>query len=292
MFQLLEITRPPKNGADPLGHIVSKFVLFMSGFYYIASLFLVLNNFDSSYFVLREIARSQNFQISGQLSILMSLLSYILRFIVVASCTFEFSRIVCLLVTIFAIQLEVVSSGLDQFHGMRGKLTSSRGNVKLRSLYVGLGIGIGFTSRVQGPTTATLMALAHMLAAVCTIAMIRMWDIIPMPLYLIFPTIAICVPTFVLTLLPRACNCYETSAKLLRTWRDVTAWDDGVKRGQFGGRGTFGSRERVRTTAALRPYKLYASVAGVTLYVLKKSTKTTFLYSCMDTTVNGLVSFK
>lgn len=216
----------------------------------------------------------------------LSLISYVIRIPVVILSSFEFVRIVTLLLMYFTIQLQVISSVVDQFHSIRGRMILPWGNVRLRALYVGLGIAIEFSSGVQGPTTAALMALSQMLAAICIIATIRMRGVIPMPLYLIFPTIAVFVPILVLMLLPRASNCYDKSVILLLSWRDVTSWDCARKGGMCE------SRARKKATGALRPYRVYASMAGVKLYMMKRSTKATFLHSCMDATVTGFFTFQ
>lgn len=276
-----------KPGFDLLGHIISKLILLMSALGYFGALFLFLNNLDIPYFILREF-----FNISSRNSSRpVILLSYLIRLPLITYGCVEIVKTLSFLVICFIITLEIYEQVLHDFHNLRGKMVSNEGNVRLRTLYVALSFGSELLIAFQGPTTAALMAIGGSLIVVCSIATIRMWNVIPMPIYLIFPMITTVIPILSLILLPKAANCYDRSVKLLQTWRNVTSLDDGIQRSRLGGRGTLGSRARKRATAALRPFKVYATMLGTKLFMAKRSTKGRFLYSCVDATMTGLVTF-
>ncbi|OXA63519.1 hypothetical protein Fcan01_00136 [Folsomia candida] len=224
-------------------------------------------------------------------SIPVILLSYLFRLPLITYGCVEIVTMASFLVICFIITLEIYGKILREFYQLREKITWERGNVRLRTLYIALSFGIELFAGFQGPTTAALMAIRESLIVICSIATIRMWRVIPMPLYLIFPTISLVIPILALNLLPKAAHCYDRSVKLLQTWRNVASLDDGILRRRLRGRGTLGSRAHKRATAALRPIKIYATVLGTRLFMAKKSTKGSFLYSCLDATMSGLVTF-
>lgn len=117
-----------------------------------------------------------------------------------------------------------------------------------------------------------------------------MWDIIPMPLYLICPTTAVAAVTIVLLLLPRASRCYDDSSKLLKTWTNVTARGAAYENRLLDKRVLMEYRACHKAIIALRPCKIFANISGVKLFMGKRSTKTTFLSSCVDAIVDGLVT--
>lgn len=134
------------------------------------------------------------------------------------------------------------------------------------------------------------MAFGQLEVVVCSIGTIRMWDIIPMPLYLICPTTAVAAVTIVLLLLPRASRCYDDSSKLLKTWTNVTARGAAYENRLLDKRVLMEYRACHKAIIALRPCKIFANISGVKLFMGKRSTKTTFLSSCVDAIVDGLVT--
>ncbi|OXA54084.1 hypothetical protein Fcan01_10359 [Folsomia candida] len=272
-------------------YMVNKLILLMGRSVYICALFFILSDFDTTYFFLREIGI---FPKDRKIYLSERLFSYLMRFPFAVSSLTKIFGIISFVIIISIILLQIGARFIvEQFHELRDEMITSVGNVRLRTLYISLLIGMNLLSALQAPITAALMAFGYLLIVIGTIATIRMWDVIPMPVYLIFPTIAMVTPLVTLMLLPRMSYCYEGSIELLRTWRKVTSWEVGVERWRrHGGRGSLESRINQRATAALQPCKLYASVGAVKLYVLKRSTKATFLYKCVETSVSGLVSFK
>lgn len=291
----------------------------MSGFGYFSVFFLIMFNLDILFYVVRVHLPS------------FPIWTFIARVIVTFISGQEIARVIAFIIVDCMIPLQIIVDLIAHFQTAKERLNQEEDNFRLRMLYVGLGVGINQCSELQGPITAALMAFGQSLIVVCNIATIKMWSVIPLPLYLIFPTLSVVIPIIVLILLPRASHCYERSMEQLKGWRLMVGLDEGrwkqeIKLGQQQEqrqrattsmpRSTTVTRPtttsstidvaqtlrvdtwtqiaraaRRRSVGALRPYKIYAQVGGAKLYVAKRSTKTTFFYSCIDATVTGLVTF-
>jgi len=147
-------------------------------------------------------------------------------------------------------------------------------------IYARVRLILRITSNSQGVSTAALMWAGLVLSVCVNFACLKLHSIIPMPLFLVFPTISILIPTIVAETLPDAINCFEKSRELIKNWGTRTMTRK-VNNAFY-----------LKKVRSLRPLKLYAKVPGYNLFLLKKSTQATYYSIIIIYTVNGLISFK
>jgi hypothetical protein len=104
---------------------------------------------------------------------------------------------------------------------------------------------------------------------VCNYATIGMHETIPMPFYLVMPGVSVFVVMIIMFLFPTASDIYESSSEFLRAVRLIA------------GRNKYWRK----IWRAEKPVKL--SIGGICF--AKRSTKTTYLVHCVDSTVDALL---
>jgi hypothetical protein len=100
-------------------------------------------------------------------------------------------------------------------------------------------------------------------------ATIKMHSTIPMPFYLLMPTLSIFAVIMISILFPNASHVHESSLEFLRSINLIVG----------------GSKYWRKVWRAQRPLSIFAGP----FFPAKRSTKTTFFYQCIDFTVNGLM---
>lgn len=136
-----------------------------------------------------------------------------------------------------------------------------------------------------------LIAFSQVLITISSMGTIRMFGVMPMPHYLIFPGSASGALIITLVLLPRASYLHDQSVKLLQSWGKVASRGAVMEKSLFYKRNLVEYRACCKAISSLRPYQIYASVAGAKLFMAKRSTKATFFNCCADATISGLMSF-
>lgn len=144
------------------------------------------------------------------------------------------------------------------------------------NFYSKLSIATKIFSNGQG-SIASISFFNALLCTVCAnFATFKMYFIIPMPLYLIFPITAVMTLVLVELMLPNYSKCYEHSKLLAGGWK-ITSMR---KSNSF----------LFKTAKSLSPLKLYANIAGFNLFHVQNSTKSTYLSAVLLYTMNVLVS--
>jgi hypothetical protein len=100
-----------------------------------------------------------------------------------------------------------------------------------------------------------------------------------MPLFLLFPTVAVIVPILTHLELPDAIMIFEGTSKILRNWKFLTSMYPSSQRKYY-----------LRKLKAIRPSRFHASLAGFNLYKLKHCTKSTYYFTTLKNTIDALVS--
>jgi hypothetical protein len=114
-----------------------------------------------------------------------------------------------------------------------------------------------------------LFLTGECILVICNYATIRMHETIPMPFYLVLPGMSMFAFMIIMVICPSASDVYESSLEFLR----------GVK--LLAGR----NRYWRKIWRAERPVKL--SIGGICF--AKRSTKTTYLVHCVDSTIDALL---
>jgi hypothetical protein len=115
-----------------------------------------------------------------------------------------------------------------------------------------------------------LLFIGESILVVSSYASIRMQDRIPMPFYLILPSLAFFVFLLIMILFPGASDVYEDSLAFLEAMRLVPG------------------RNRYWRKAWKAERAIGISMGG--LFVAKQSTKSTFLVQCIDATIDALLA--
>lgn len=108
-------------------------------------------------------------------------------------------------------------------------------------------------------------------------ATLKMYDVIPMPLYLTFPVLGVVIPTFIHIMMPMMIAVYEGAVVLQRKWGRALGLSKDVKY----------LKRKLRAEKAVR---IYSGVFGYELYFVRNSTKSTYQYVIVGHTISALMS--
>ncbi|OXA45289.1 hypothetical protein Fcan01_19896 [Folsomia candida] len=123
-----------------------------------------------------------------------------------------------------------------------------------------------------------LLSLGFGFTVTCNFVTVRMFAVIRMPFYLFFPMGSLVAMVGIGILLPYGIACHELSRKLLVGWRKTL----GSKRGSM--------RFEEKIGKGLRPIGIKVGSGEFSLFVLKKSTKSTYYVAVMNTTIDALMT--
>jgi hypothetical protein len=116
--------------------------------------------------------------------------------------------------------------------------------------------------------------LGELILVITSYATIRMRPFIPMPFYLSIPLLCVCDVVFGIVFFPKASNVYDSSVGFLNSIRFV-----------------LGRRSNNKYSRKVWIAEKPLCIRFGPLFFAKRSTKTTFFQSCMDFTVNALLTY-
>lgn len=106
---------------------------------------------------------------------------------------------------------------------------------------------------------------------------LRLHHVIPMPMYLWFPSVSIMLPVVINVLLLMMINVYEGSVKVQNGWLREA-------------RNSRDLKYLTKRLEGVRPLRIFVGVGGINFYFFKQSTKVTFYSAIIDCTINALLS--
>ena len=127
-----------------------------------------------------------------------------------------------------------------------------------------------------------IMCLGSSLIILLDFATIKMYRVIPMPLYFFFPTVGITAKIILHTLLPQIIWIREQSYQVLERIRNQAV---DIKSGPA-------RKEFLMELKHLRPAPIYVSFANYNFVALKNSLKTNYYYLLLYYTITALLSVK
>lgn len=124
---------------------------------------------------------------------------------------------------------------------------------------------------------AVLMGAGFLLNISFNYVTLKLYHVVPMPMYLWFPTVSVLIPILIAILLPMMINVYEGSVQVQNLW----GWHSGKSRDL---------KYLRRRLLGARPLRMTTGIGGVNFYFFKQSTKVTFYSAIIDYTINALLS--
>lgn len=264
-------TKIPDSRKDVVGIALNVAIIVLAIYPYFAFIPICYLNLDPLYPIL-----FQNFQ--GNLFIKTSL--FFLRILLCLPGAIEIARIVSSTMLILTIGLKCALNSI-RILGLRSWQISFR--LKSNTLFLAhsqLTIIFSLIIIIQSTVTAFLMGFGLVGTVGYNFVTLKMHGLIPMPLYLVFPSCSILMQGLINILIPLAISVYEDSAEVLNKW---VYWSH--KAGEGGYHAL--CQRRLRST---RPHWFGAGVGQYTLFVIKKSTKVTFYMAILSYTIDSLLA--
>ncbi|OXA48578.1 hypothetical protein Fcan01_16284 [Folsomia candida] len=154
-----------------------------------------------------------------------------------------------------------------------------------------------------------LLSFGFVFTVTCNFVSVRMYRVIPMPFYLVFPVGSIGATVGIMILLPYGIACHEISSKLLTGWRMAVS----MKRGGTRDQEIIGNslrpttkllvawskmlkirRDRIKyeekMANSLRHVAIRVGSGEFSFFMLTKSMKSKYYVSVTDYTINALMS--
>lgn len=134
-------------------------------------------------------------------------------------------------------------------------------------------------------TMSTLLAslwisFGFIFSVTCNFVSVRMYRVIPMPFYLVFPVGSLGATVAIMVLFPYGIACHDVSSELLEGWRMKLKMK----------RGSTSMRDLVKLGDALRPVGIRVGSGEFSFFMIKNSTKSKYYVSVTDYTINALLS--
>jgi hypothetical protein len=129
-----------------------------------------------------------------------------------------------------------------------------------------------------GNVIGSLMLIGFFLAVVFNFASLKMYPVIPMPLYLYFPSVSVLIPFTIHFMLKMGIDYHGNTENMVAIkWNRVVGQSCDRKY----------ARRRIRATRILR---VHGSILGFKIYDLTKSVRVEFYKAIQDYTINALLS--
>lgn len=129
------------------------------------------------------------------------------------------------------------------------------------------------------PTIAVMMFMGFSTTVMFNFISLKMYDIVPMPIFLFFPTFAIIIPTLAMVMIPMSIAVYEDTRELRNKWKYLLAIS--TDKGYV-----------ARKIRATKEIGIDVGFLAHNFFVCKKSTQYTFLEAMVCYTISALLSIE
>lgn len=203
---------------------------------------------------------------------------YIIRCVVAAPTVFATCRDLACTVTMGKISMDLVASTIDHLKQSSIEISYQRRHAdKMFKSHLQQEIVVLLFYDIFSNIAACLMGAGFLLNIALNYVTIKLHHVVPMPMYLWFPTVSVLIPILIGILLPMMINVYENSKEAQNEWKWHSSKSSDLKYLQRRLKGT-------------RPLRMQAGIGGYNLYFFKQSTKVTFYTAIIDYTINALLS--
>jgi hypothetical protein len=188
-----------------------------------------------------------------------------------------------LVVVGLAIGEKYLSEYLDGFLFRTKRLSFYLSPSEFRDLYLLYTRLIIITQKIDNfvtPATTGLLSGSFCLLILSNLVTIRLSSVVPMPFFMVFPTLSLVVPLAHCLMFPQAVRVFEDGSLILMQWKFLLPLlGPGVARAY-----------RVKRLRALKPCRLHAGLGIAKFFYYKRSTFLNFCGLCLYYTVNALLS--
>lgn len=123
------------------------------------------------------------------------------------------------------------------------------------------------------------LATGFLVTVLCNFMTVKLFVLVPMPVYLAIPIFAILTPPVFVFFISDASQTYDTSLNIIcHSKRDLWLFSQ------------YTNKRLIRTLKSVQPFSLYAGINGFRFFKVKVSTKSTFYYAIFDYTITSLLS--
>jgi hypothetical protein len=116
---------------------------------------------------------------------------------------------------------------------------------------------------------------------VCNFGTLKLYNIIPMPFYLFFPSVSILISVLCPIMMPMVVNIYENVNTLNVKWRQNCIHKDCS---------VFEMKYLKRKIKSIKVIRVCGGILEYTLYEMNNSTKARFLFEMINYTINAILS--
>ncbi|OXA49359.1 hypothetical protein Fcan01_15641 [Folsomia candida] len=274
--ELLAVGRPLLPGKlDILGLILNSVVALFSIYPYFSTCFALYSEYDPL-IIWRKVLLPP----SSQTSFLFEFAFHFLRLLLFFPSTLQICRLFPILVMGSTVGCLLIRSCINAFD--RTPLRIGQGHHAISAMlrnYLKLEIVLQLYYQMSSTCASTLMGVGLMLEVVVNFITLKMIHIIPMPLYLVCPSLAILIPAIIHLLLPMAVDIHGKTGKVIEKWRRhaVISLD---------------KKYLTRRLRSTKPLKFSAGLFGFNFYPIVRNTKATYYGAIIYYSTTALLSVK
>ncbi|OXA37131.1 hypothetical protein Fcan01_28090 [Folsomia candida] len=268
------VKREPKREQtkkiDPIGIFLNITVAMFAVYPYFLIPFLLYFEFDPTFMFAKYVL---SLTLNTSLDQILFNTVRLLQFLVALQICRLFPLLVCTLMFGVLIILDTVKT-LDMWVVLI-KFSQNKAAAQIRR-YIELTLVMQVCAGFSDASIAILMGLGLILCVLFNFVTLKLYNIIPMPLYLYFPSVAIIIPFIIDTLLPLGIRVNEKTARLKTKWgKQLDLCSD--------------RKYLQRRLRAIKPLRFDCRVAGYNLLQLVKPTKAWFYMQIMNYTISALL---
>jgi hypothetical protein len=198
-------------------------------------------------------------------------------------CSLGLFRAMSFAVAGLSIGEKYLSEFLDGFLFRTKRLSFYLNPSKFRDLYLlytRLMLIIQKVDNFVTPAATGLLSGTFCLLILSNLVTIRLSSVVPMPFFMVFPTLSLVVPITNCLMIPQAVRVFEDGSLILKEWKVMLPLlGPGVARAY-----------RVKRLRALKPCRLHAGLGIVKFFYFKRSTFLSYCGLSLYYTVNVLLS--
>lgn len=255
---------------DPIGIFLNITVAMFAVYPYFLIPFLLYFEFDPTFMFAKYVL---SLTLNTSLDQILFNTVRLLQFLVALQICRLFPLLVCTLMFGVLIILDTVKT-LDMWVVLI-KFSQNKAAAQIRR-YIELTLVMQVCAGFSDASIAILMGLGLILCVLFNFVTLKLYNIIPMPLYLYFPSVAIIIPFIIDTLLPLGIRVNEKTARLKTKWgKQLDLCSD--------------RKYLQRRLRAIKPLRFDCRVAGYNLLQLVKPTKAWFYMQIMNYTISALL---
>ncbi|OXA38386.1 hypothetical protein Fcan01_26808 [Folsomia candida] len=265
----------PPGKLDILGLILNAFVALFSIYPCFSTPFALYSEYDPL-ILWRNVFLPPN----SQTSFLFELAFHFLRWLLLFPSMLQICRLFPILVLGSTVGCLLIRNCITAFDKTPFRIGQGHHAISamLRN-YLKLEIILQLYYQMSSTCVSTLMGVGLMLEVVVNFATLKMTHVIPMPLYLVCPSLAVLIPAIIHLLLPMAVDIHGKTGQVIKKWKRhaVISLD---------------KKYLTRRLRSTRPLRFSAGLFGFNFYNIVRNTKATYYGAIIYYSITALLSVK